>query len=172
MLKALANELRNLADTTGDQFEEAIKKRLDGKTTEEQVGKLKEFIFLLPPVLKQLSGYWNEKSTPTKAKEMSGLIITYILQPDDFLPERNRGLFGYLDDAYVVVSAFLRIQDLYLRDWQDKTDEERDLTRRSRDLIVAPRIVIPDEAARIDKMIDSFMSGETGGFQEFLQASG
>ncbi len=171
MLKALANELRNLADTAGDQFEEAIRIRLDGKTTEEQVSKLKEFIFLLPPVLKQLSGYWNEKSTPTKAKEMSGLIITYILQPDDFLPEKNLGLFGYLDDAYVVVSAFMRIQDLYLRDWQDKTDEERELVRRARDLMVAPRIVIPDEVAKIDKMLDSFMSGETGSFQEFLQAS-
>ena len=172
MLKALANELRNLADTTRDQFEEAIRKRLDGKTTEEQVSKLKEFIFLLPPALKQLSGYWNDKSTPTKAKEMSGLIISYILQPDDFLPEGSTGLFGYLDDAYVAVSAFLRIQDLYLRDWQDKTDEERGLAERARNLIVAPRIVIPDEVARIDKMIDSFMSGETGSFQEFLQASG
>lgn len=171
MLKALANELRNLADTARDQFEEAIRKRLDGKTTEEQLSKLKEFIFLLPPTLKQLSGYWNEKSTPAKAKEMSGLIISYILQPDDFLPEGNTGLFGYLDDAYVVVSAFLRIQDLYPRDWQDKTNEERKLAERARDLIVAPRIVIPDEVARIDKMIDSFMSGETASFQEFLQAS-
>ena len=171
MLKALADQLRNLADTTGDQFEEAIRKRLDGKTTEEQVSKLKEFIFLLPPTLKQLDGYWNEKSTPTKAKEISRLIISYILQPDDFLPEGNIGLFGYLDDAYVVVSAFLRIQDLYLRDWQDKTNEERELAERARDLIVAPRIVIPDEVAKIDKMIDSFMSGETGSFQEFLQTS-
>ncbi len=171
MLKALANELRNLADTAGDQFEEAIRIRLDSKTTEEQVSKLKEFIFLLPPVLKQLSGYWNEKSTPTKAKEMSRLIITYILEPDDFLPERKAGLFGYLDDAYVVVSAFLRIQDLCLRDWQDKADEERELAERARDLMVAPKIVIPDEVAKIDKMLDSFMSGENGSFQEFLQAS-
>ncbi len=171
MLKSLADELRNLADTAGDQFEEAIRKRLDGKTTEEQVSKLKEFIFLLPPALKQLNGYWNEKSTPAKAKEISGLIIAYIMQPDDFLPEKNLGLFGYLDDAYVVVSAFLRIQDLYLRDWQDKTDEERELAQRARDLMVAPKIVIPDEVTKIDKMIDSFMNGETGSFQEFLQAS-
>ena len=172
MLKALADQLRNLADTTGDKFEEAVKKRLDGKTTDEQISTLKEFVFLLPPVLKQLNGYWNDKSTPTKAKELSGLIISYIYQPNDFLPEGDNGLFGYLDDAYVVVSAFLRIQDLYLRNWQDKTDEERELAKRAVDLIVAPRIVIPDEAARIDKMIDSFMSGETAGFQEFLQDSG
>jgi hypothetical protein len=31
--------------------------------------------------------------------------------------------------------------------------------------------VIPDEVAKIDKMLDSFMSGETGSFQEFLHAS-
>lgn len=170
MLKALANQLRNLADNAADGFVEAIKKRMNGKATEEQITKLKEFIFLLPATLRQLSGYWNDKSTPAKAKEMSGLLISYIYQPNDFIPENKNGLFGYLDDAYVVVSAFLKIQDLYLRDWQDKSDEELQLAQRARELIVAPRIVIPEEAAKIDKMIDSFMGGEIESFEEFLES--
>ena len=170
MLKALANQLRNLADNAGDGFADAIRKRMNGKATEEQITKLKEFIFLLPSTLKQLSGYWSDKSTPAKAKEMSGLLISYVYEPNDFIPESKNGLFGYLDDAYVVVSAFLKIQDLYLRDWQDKSDEEIQLARRARELIVAPRIVIPEEAARIDRMIDSFMSGEIESFAEFMES--
>jgi uncharacterized membrane protein YkvA (DUF1232 family) len=169
MLKALANQLRNLANGDGDDFVEAIKKRMNGKATTEQVTKLKEFIFLMPSTLKQLSGYWSDRSTPVKAKEMSGLIISYVYQPNDFIPESKNGLFGYIDDAYFVVSAFLKIQDLYLRDWQEKSDEEIQLARRARELIVAPRIVIPEEAAKIDRMIDSFMSGEIDSFEEFLE---
>jgi uncharacterized membrane protein YkvA (DUF1232 family) len=170
MLKALANQLRNLADNAGDGFVDAIRKRMDGKATDEQVTKLKEFIFLLPSTLKQLSGYWSDKSTPAKAKEMSGLLISYVYEPNDFIPESKNGLFGYLDDAYVVVSAFLKIQDLYLRDWQDKSEDEMQLAQRARGLIVAPRIVIPEEAARIDRMIDSFMSGEIESFAEFMES--
>jgi uncharacterized membrane protein YkvA (DUF1232 family) len=169
MLKALADQLRNLASTTDDVFRANVARRMNGKTTEEQISALKEFIFLLPTALKQLSSYWNDRSTPSKAKQLSGLIISYIYQPDDFLPETSNGFFGYIDDAYVVVSAFLRVQDLYIRNWQEKTKEEIDLEKRARQLIVAPRIVIPNEVARIDRMIDSFMTGEIESFDDFLK---
>lgn len=169
MLKALAYHLRQLADTADDRFREAVVGRLDGKATEEQIRALKEFIFLLPVTLKQLSSYWNDKHTPAKAKKLSGLIISYIYQPDDFLPENNNGLFAYVDDAYVAVSAFLRVQDLYIRNWQDKSSEEIDLEKRAHKLIIAPKIVIPNEVARIDSMIDSFMEGKIESFAEFLE---
>lgn len=172
MLKALANQLRHLADTTDDIFRASIARRLQGKPTEEQVGALKEFIFLLPSALKQLSGYWNDPNTPHKAKRLSGLIISYIYQPDDFIPQNGNGLFAYLDDAYVAVSAFLRVHDLYLRNWQDKSPEEIDLEKRAKELIVAPKIVIPDVVAKIDSMIDKFMSGEIGSFEEYLEIKG
>ena len=171
MLKALANQLRHLAETTGDIFRASVAERLNGKATEEQISALKEFIFLLPTTMKQLNGYWNDNRTPLKAKQLSGLIISYIYQPDDFLPENGNGLFAYLDDAYVAVSAFLRVQDLYLRNWQDKTADEIDLEKRARKLIVAPKIVIPSEVAKIDSMLDSFMSGEIESFEEFLQVN-
>lgn len=169
MLKALANQLRHLADTTDDLFRESVAKKMDGKATEEQIRALKEFIFLLPMTLKQLNGYWNDKRTPLKAKRLSGLIISYIYQPDDFLPENGNGFFAYLDDAYVAVSSFLRVQDLYLRNWQDKTAEEIDLEKRAKELIVAPKIVISNEVEKIDSMLDSFMSGEIESFEEFLE---
>jgi len=169
MLKALADHLRQIAETSDDRFRESVSKRLNGKATEEQISALKEFIFLLPVTLKQLGSYWNDKNTPLKAKRLSGLIISYIYQPDDFLPENNNGLFAYADDAYVAVSAFLRIQDLYLRDWQDKSEEEINLEKRARKLMIAPKIVIPNEVNRIESMLDSYMNGEIESFEQFLQ---
>jgi len=169
MLKALTNQLRLLAETANDQFREAVSKRLNGIATEEQISALKEFIFLLPATLKQLSTYWNDKNTPSKAKQLSGLIISYIYQPDDFVPENGNGLFAYVDDAYLTVAAFLLIHDLYPRDWQNKSEEEIELERRARKLIVAPRIVIPAEVAQIDSMIESFMDGNIESFEEYVE---
>lgn len=156
MLKALADQLRRLAGEDEQGFRASIDRRLGGRATEEQIKAIKEFIFLLPPVLQQLSNYWNDESLPSEAKRLSGYIITYIYNPEDYFPEEEHGLFGYLDDACLVVSAFLRIQDSYLRDWQDKSALELKLVERARELIVVPELVIPEEAERLKALLDSW----------------
>ncbi len=166
MLNALANHLRLLADSESDNFRQLVKDRLNGKVTDDQIGVLKEFIFLLPPALKQLEGYWRDKSTPAEAKKLSGYIISYIYNPHNFIPEDKFGLFGYLDDSYIVVSAFLHIEDLYLRDWQKKSRAEMELANRARSLMMAPRLVIPEITEKIDKIVSSLMKGEISGFEE------
>ncbi len=170
MINRLANQLKNLAENNDAVFREAIKKRLNGITTDEQIGAVKEFIFLLPPTLKVLTGYWSDKATPHEIKNLSGLIIDYILQPNDFISEDGNGLFGYMDDAYLVVSAFIRIQDLYLRDWQNKSPEEIDLTQRARRLMATPKIIIPDESSRIDEIIDMCINGKIESLEEYISA--
>jgi uncharacterized membrane protein YkvA (DUF1232 family) len=168
MLKALADQLKTLAEKSYGQFRDEIKTRMNGKVTDEQVSALKEFIFLLPPTLKALNHYWNRKLTPPEAKKASGVIISYILEPNDFLPESKHGLFGYLDDAYFVVSTFIRLQDTYPRDWRDKSREEQELENRARELIVAPRVVIPTETAKIDEMVDLLMKGDISEFERLF----
>ncbi|KPJ49074.1 MAG: hypothetical protein AMJ41_03645 [candidate division Zixibacteria bacterium DG_27] len=156
MLKALTNQLRILAGEDEQGFRKSIEKRLGGRATEEQMKAVKEFIFLLPPVLQQLSNYWNDESFPSEAKRLSGHIITYIYAPHDYLSEEQHGLFGYLDDAYLVVSAFLRIQDSYLKNWQDKSPLELQLVKRARELILVPDLVIPEEAKEIEALLHSW----------------
>ncbi|HBZ01627.1 MAG TPA: hypothetical protein DEO84_09945, partial [candidate division Zixibacteria bacterium] len=95
MLNALDNQLRLLAQDYYPKFRENIKERAGGHVNEEQLGALKEFIFLMPITLKQLSIYWNRKDTPAEAKRVSGFIITYIYHPRDLLPEGKNNLFGY-----------------------------------------------------------------------------
>jgi len=168
MLNAIDNHLRSLANTANGQFREELRKRLNGKVTEDQVATLKEFIFLLPATLKQFSRYWNRKGTPPDAKRISGFIMTYIYQPKDFLPEDSIGLFGYLDDTYMVVSAYLKIQDHFLADWHDKTPEELELTKRAKRLIIAPRMVIPQVTDRIDQMLDNLVAGKDGDFTKMI----
>lgn len=170
MLKALSDQLKKLAENTEDQFTETIKKRLDGKVTDEQISALKKFIFLLPPTLKVLNSYWNDNKTPADVKKLSGLMISYIIRRDDLLSYEEHGLFGYLDDSYLVVSALLRIQKLFLRDWQEKSPEEIDLLERAHKLIVAPRIVIPEETGSIDEFIELFDRGEINSFEDYLAA--
>jgi uncharacterized membrane protein YkvA (DUF1232 family) len=172
MLSALDHQLRALAQDSYDQFREEVSERENGKITVEQVAALKEFIFLLPATLKQLSIYWNRKDTPPDAKRVSGFIITYIYQPNDFLPEAQHGLFGYLDDAYLVVQAYLKIQDYYMRDWQEKSSEELKLIDRARELIMAPQLIIPEVTARIDRMVNSLIEGDTAEFERAMIKGG
>ena len=168
MIKALSNQLKEIAGRTDDEFRAILKERLNGKVTEEQIGTLKEFIFLLPPVLKVLNSYWDDPRTPQDIKKLSGLLIAYIIRRDDLLSDEHLGLFGYLDDSYIVVSAFLKIQEMYLRDWQKKSPEERELTDRARRLIVAPRIVIPEETTGIDEVMELYVRGHITSFEDYL----
>ncbi|HBC46145.1 MAG TPA: hypothetical protein DCZ43_03795 [candidate division Zixibacteria bacterium] len=168
MLNALDNQLRLLAQDYYPKFRENIKERAGGHVNEEQLGALKEFIFLMPITLKQLSIYWNRKDTPAEAKRVSGFIITYIYHPRDLLPEGKNNLFGYLDDAYLVVQAYLKIHDHFLKDWRQLPPEDLELTSRARKLIVAPQMLIPEVAGKIDKMIETLINGDQSEFLSFV----
>ncbi len=161
MLEVLAYQLRQLADEGEEEFRAVLKSRIKGSLTEEQVKATKEFIFLLPPVLRYLSAYWNDKKAPRELRRFSSNIIAYIYHPHDYLAEEELGLFGYLDDAYVVVSAFLKIQETYLKDWQEKSREELELVERARELISVPKVLIPNVTERLDKLFESWQDGKS-----------
>jgi uncharacterized membrane protein YkvA (DUF1232 family) len=171
MLNALDNQLRSLAQNYFDRFKEDIKERTGGQVSEDQVSVLKEFIFLLPVTLKQLSIYWNRKDTPAEAKRVCGFIITYIYEPRDLLPEGKHELFGYLDDAYLVVQAYLRIHESFLKDWRQLPSEDLKITERARRLITAPRMLIPDITAKIDNMVESLINGNNGDFDKIMSGN-
>lgn len=172
MLNAFAERLRSLAETDYDQFKTEIKKRINGRFSDDQVATLKEFIFLMPATLKQFNLYWNKEDTPPDAKRVCGYIMTYISQTDNMLSADKLGLFGFLDDAYFVVQVYLQVHDHFLRDWHDLSHDELDLTERARRLVIAPQFIIPDETKRIDKMVNSLIDGHTVEFENFVAQAG
>ncbi len=168
MLNALELQLRNLARDSYKQFTDEVSGRVKGKPTDEQLAALKEFIFLLPATLRQLSKYWNRKDTPPDAKRVSGFLMTYVYEPNDFLSETRHGLFGFLDDSYLVMQAYLKIQDRFLRDWHQKSFEELELIKRAEKLIVAPQMLIPAITSRIDKIVDALMAGDNAEVERIM----
>jgi uncharacterized membrane protein YkvA (DUF1232 family) len=168
MLKALEYQLRALAENDDGKFRKAIEERLGKKPTDEQLKAIKEFIFLLPPILRQLSVYRVGHSVPAPAKQLSGLILTYVFHPHDLIPETRYGFFGYIDDAYLVVSSFLKLENLALKNWQDMTEPERDLFKRASELITVPRLVIPEAVKKIDSAVEKWLSGDSFEFSEFF----
>lgn len=159
MLQALQNHLRSLASDKSDKLKKEIEAHWGREVTEEQAQAIKEFIFLMPAALKVLSQYWSEKKTPSAAKHLAGLIITYVYHPHDLISDNEHGLFGYIDDAYLVVSSFLRIQDMYIHDWNEKSELERNLAQRARELINVPQLLVPSETLIIDEAIDNWQEG-------------
>jgi uncharacterized membrane protein YkvA (DUF1232 family) len=172
MLNAFDNQLRFLAQNYFNRFKDDVRERVGGHVTDDQISILKEFIFLLPITLKQLSIYWNRKDTPAEAKRVCGFIITYIYQPRDLLPEGKHDLFGYLDDAYLVVQSYLRIHDRFLTDWHQLPTEDLEITERARRLITAPQLLIPDVTSKIDKMVESLISGSNEDFDKIMSGNG
>lgn len=168
MIKALSDKLKELAGSTDNDFRAILKKRMDGKVTEEQIGALKEFIFLMPSTLKVLNSYWNDDKIPLEVKKLASLLTAYVIRRDDLISDEELGLFGYLDDSYIVVAAFLKIQEMFLRDWQEKSTAEIELARRARELIVAARIVAPEVTREIDEVIELFESGKITSFEDYL----
>jgi len=160
MLQALQNHLRQLASQDNDKFREEITARFKTKATDEQVQAIKDFIFLMPPTLKVLSQYWNDKKTPANVRNIARMIIAYVFHPQDLLSEEKHGLFGYLDDSYLVVSTFLKIQDMYIRNWDEKSELERDLIERAKTLINVPRLVIPEITDKIESTIEDWLKGK------------
>jgi hypothetical protein len=49
---------------------------------------------------------------------------------------------------------------MYIHDWAEKSELERDLIERAKELINAPKLVIPDEAAKIDDSITRCLDGK------------
>ncbi|HBZ01161.1 MAG TPA: hypothetical protein DEO84_07560, partial [candidate division Zixibacteria bacterium] len=80
----------------------------------------------------------------------------------------KNNLFGYLDDAYLVVQAYLKIHDHFLKDWRQLPPEDLELTSRARKLIVAPQMLIPEVAGKIDKMIETLINGDQSEFLSFV----
>ena len=59
-------------------------------------------------MIAQLQSWGNDSRIPSNEKKLHGFMSTYLYHPVDFLPESGGGLFGYLDDAYLVGSIYYR----------------------------------------------------------------
>lgn len=147
-----------------DDFHYQIRCRVGKRATRLLEQRLKNLICLMPQLLSRVMGYCEYKEVPPTIKKSIGFILTYLYHPQDFLPEDNQKLFGYLDDAYCVALVYERI----LRNLQKANVKlnavDDDFLRQFALMKRGVKAVIPEEGLKISDMVAGIYKGNSDAF--------
>jgi uncharacterized membrane protein YkvA (DUF1232 family) len=108
VLNAFKEKLARLADDPNDPFRSAVIARVGPREAVRVEAPLRKMILALPDMLAQIGQWSRELPVPPALRRVHTLALAYLMNPVDFLPEKAHGLFGYLDDAFLVASVFNR----------------------------------------------------------------
>lgn len=171
MLKALQNQLDALAADYDKSFENQITKRWGKKPPPGLVKDLKEFVRLLPKMERRIFSLYAWLPESSRIKKIGSHFLTYMYQPDDFIPEdAKNGLFGYLDDAYLAALFFeLMLEEIENSEQLRIKKEDRDFLRRLIRYKKKARAVIPEEAIMLNQMVGELFEGEENIYQGLFE---
>lgn len=162
--------LMSLSDND-KQFEEEIRERSNGKRSRSKARELRNFILVLPDMIRQIRVWLDAAAIPAEVRNLHGFMLTYLYHPLDFVRDDSYGLLGYLDDAYLVGSVYLRIAahlsstDVHHR---PKTDG---LSRQLGSWLFLTAQIIPTECRKIDRMLEDLAVSDATSFQQMMGRS-
>ena len=170
MLTAFKEELKRLAVDPKDPFHLKIRQRVGKRATVILEKRLKQLILIMPGLVKRIHAHWEHSKSGSEIKKLGSFIFTYLYQPNDFLPEGEHGLFGYLDDAYLVVIVYekvLRVPGVAATSMNDDDAYYLKQIHSSKKYVKA---VIPKEVVKIEAMVEKAVKNESfDGFAEALK---
>jgi uncharacterized membrane protein YkvA (DUF1232 family) len=65
------------------------------------IAAVRDFIVGMPEVIQDMNAMIRRQVSPPQLNYAFGFLVSYLLDPQDFLPEETFGFFGHLDDAYL-----------------------------------------------------------------------
>ena len=161
MLKALKNQLVLLAAQEQERFVAEVERRCHPPDAADTAAALRELIVAMPDLIAQIRAWAGDPRVPRHEKQLQGFLLTYLYHPTDFLPESNWGLFGYLDDAYLVGRIYVDT----LRTMSDSPSSLPSVEEFGAAVptwLESARQVIPAEAAKIDLLLNELRAGNVG----------
>lgn len=156
----MKEQLKLLAQDQDGKFHAILRGRVGKRATRILETRLKQIIVLMPDLVEKIYSYWQSNKTPTETKKLGSYLLTYMYLPNNFISQKEWGLFGYLDDAYFVSKMFTAvIEDLQAHGCKVRSEdlifyEEIKMLKQS------VRIVIPKESLKIDEMIRELSNGK------------
>lgn len=168
MLRAFKSQLELMAMDPADSFTEHIRRRVGSrKAARLHEQPLRNMILVMPEMLTQIGAWMAEPGMSAELRRLQGFVLTYLYHPKDFLPEDHNGLFGYMDDAFLVSLAFRRTLT-ERRGLGYDSSMERELAEQLPDWLKHAREVIPREAEQVENMLDELLLGKTRLFEEVM----
>lgn len=168
MLRAMKEQLKYLARDEDHKFHSTLRDHVGKRATEILENRLKNIIVLMPDLVEKIYSYWQSEKTPSKSKNLGSYLLTYMYLPNNFISQKDWGLFGYLDDAYFVAKMFTTvIEDLQYQGVRIR-QEDGSLYAEVKMLKQSVRIVIPKECLKIDDMIKDLSEGKQRSFFDLV----
>ncbi|HMX43220.1 MAG TPA: YkvA family protein [Elusimicrobiota bacterium] len=157
MLKAFQEKLTRLANDPQDPFRQRVTERVGPLEAPRTEAPLRRMILAMPDMLGQIASWSRELGMPQPLKRAQVFALAYIVNPEDFLPEGASGLYGYLDDAYIVAATYYRtMQEVGPAGLRPLTDNVS-LALAVPEWVEALRRYWPELAERIDDLLDTHL---------------
>jgi uncharacterized membrane protein YkvA (DUF1232 family) len=172
MLQQLQIRLNVLAGDPSDPFTGSIRALVGPREAVLYERPMRELILAMPAMTRQIRGWITGANFQSGITRLHGFAMSYLYSPEDLLPETTLGLFGYLDDAYLVARVY------------HKTLLEADCLAASRlpadapkpgavnDWLLLARRLLPRETAALDKMLQEVLTTRTGNYAGLLARAG
>lgn len=168
MLQALKSQLRTLAEDPHDPFAANIRKRVGTVEAVHYTKPLRSLILVMPELIAQIRAWLEQPALTPRLKHLHGFLLSYLYHPTDFLPEDSVGLFGYLDDAYLVGSVYTRtVQQLDHRT-RRTLPNLADLSGQMATWLDLARRLLPTETQQIDHLLDEIVAGRSEAFRHLM----
>lgn len=171
MLHALKNQLSLLASHSDNSLGREIKKRVGAKQAPALEKRLQNFILVMPEMIAQIRAWSDQKEIPLKSRKLHGFLMTYLFHPVDFIPDETHGLFGYLDDAYIVGSIYYATLQELGENRSRFIGSHEDIANQIGGWLVDTRKVIHAVTLDIDRMVRELAEGREERFLELLNRS-
>jgi uncharacterized membrane protein YkvA (DUF1232 family) len=169
VLTSFKKQLIQLAEDSDRRFHLEIRKRIGKRATPLYEEKIKQLIVHTPDRLTRIYELWNTKKSSGDLSRIAGFILAYVYNPKDFLSCDDYGLFGYLDDAYLVILVYeqvlwgAQIQGIKIK------ESEHELLESIGDVRALVKVLIPKEAQQIESMLEELIQGRD---EQYLSSFG
>lgn len=147
MVREWSDRLEALAADPDGAFHLQLRLRIGKKATPSFERRLKDYLFMTPGIISRILEIGSGPSGGQEVRELGHHLLAYLRDPKDAPLESTHGLFGCLDDAYLVARVYLRVLELRGGP-QEASDQDGVYRERSREFVRSAMIVLPYEAAR------------------------
>ena len=168
MPQQLQARLNSMAEDPSDPFTGSIRALVGPRDAVKYERPMRELILALPAMTARIHDWIGGTRSRSGIARLHGFAMAYLYSPDDLLPEARMGMFGYLDDAYLVARVYHRTlleADCFgsgpLPAGAPQPGNVHDWIRIARQLL-------PVETAALDKMLKEVFIRRTGNYAGLL----
>ena len=167
MLIAFKQQLKQLAKNH-EEFVGHVSARVGREKAESYVEPLKNLVLVMPEMIAQVQSWSSDARIPSQEKKLHGFMLTYLYHPIDFLPESGKGLFGYLDDGYLVGSVYSHTMRMMDYETRRTLPNMGPIEASVGDWLKSTREVIAAECERIDALLEELIRGRMDVFDRVM----